>query len=55
MNIDVANAFQMREHRHAGFRHNAAGQSFAAARDEQIDRAIDAFEHQPDRGAICRF
>ena len=40
MDIDMANAFEMGEHRHARFGHHAAGQALAAARNDEIDRAV---------------
>ncbi len=50
--IDVADAFEMRQHRHARLAHHASGQALAAARDDEIDRAAQTLQHQTNRSAI---
>ena len=54
VDIDVADAFEMREHRHARLRLHARDQALAAARHDHVDRAVEAGEHHPDRGAVAR-
>ena len=54
VDIDMADAFEMREHRHARFRLHAADQTLAAARHDDVDIAVEAGQHQPDRGAVAR-
>ena len=50
----MADAFQMGEDRHAGFRLHAGDQALAAARNDDVDIAVEPAEHQPDRGAVAR-
>ena len=54
VDIDVADAFQVREYRHARFRLHARDQAFAAARHDDVDIAVEPGQHQPDRGAVAR-
>ena len=54
MHIDVADAFEMREHRHARFVLHALDQALAAARHDHVDGAAKAAEHEADRRAIGR-
>ena len=53
MNIDVADALEMGEHRHARLHLDAADQALAAARHDHIDGAVEPGEHQPDGGAVA--
>ena len=43
----------MREHRHARLALHARDQALAAARHDDVDGAVEAGQHQPDRGAIA--
>jgi hypothetical protein len=52
IDIDVANAFEMREHRHPCFRLDPAHETPPAARNNDIDGAVEAAEQQPDRQAV---
>ena len=52
VNVDVTEAFEMRQHRHAGFFLHARDKAFAAARNDEVDGAVEAFEHFADGGAI---
>ena len=54
VDIDVADAFEMREHRHARFFLHARDEAFAAARNDEVDGAVEALEHFADRCAIRR-
>ena len=54
VDIDVADAFEMREHRHPRFLLHARDQALAAARHDHVDGAVEAGEHHPDRGAVAR-
>ena len=54
VHVDVANAFEMREHRHARLRLHARDQALAAARHDDVDGAVEPGEHHPDRGAVAR-
>ena len=54
VDIDVADAFEMREHRHARFLLHACDEAFAAARNDEVDSAVEAFEHLADGRAIRR-
>ena len=54
VHIGVADAFEMREHRHARFRLHARDQTSAAARHDQIDGAGEPGENHAHRGAIDR-
>ena len=53
VDVDVADAFEMREHRHARLRLHARDQALAAARHDDVDIAVEPAEHQPDRGAVA--
>ena len=53
IDVDVANAFEMREHRHPRFGLHAANQIFPAARHDDIDSPIEARKHHPDRLAVA--
>ncbi len=48
VHVDVADAFEMGEHRHARLRLHARDQALAAARHDDVDRAVEA------RRASCR-
>ena len=52
IDIDVVDAFQMREHRHARFGLDARDQALAAARHDHVDAAVQAAQQQarPRRG-----
>ena len=54
VDIDVADAFEMREHRHARLGLHARDQALAAARHDHVDGAVEALQHQADRGAVAR-
>ena len=54
VDIDVADAFEMGEHRHARFLLHARDQALAAARHDHVDRAVEPGEHHADRGAVAR-
>ena len=54
VDIDVADAFEMREHRHARLLLHARDQALAAARHDDVDAAVEAFEHHADGGAVAR-
>ena len=54
VDVDVADALEMREHRHPRLRLHARDQALAAARHDDVDRAVEAREHHPDRGALAR-
>ena len=49
MHIDVAHAFEMREHRYARFFLHAGDEALAAARHDYVDGATEAREHEADR------
>ena len=53
VDIDVADAFEMREHRHARLGLHARDQALAAARHDHVDGAVEPRQHQPDRGAVA--
>ena len=54
VDVDVADAFEMREHRHPRLRLHARDQALAAARHDDVDRAVEARQHHADRGAVAR-
>ena len=54
VDVDVADAFEMGEHRHARFLLHARDQALAAARHDHVDGAVEAREHHPDRRAVAR-
>ena len=54
VDIDVADAFEMREHRHARLGLHARDQALAAARHDHVDAAVQAGQHLADRGAVAR-
>ena len=47
VDIDVADAFEMREHRHARLGLHARDQALAAARHDHVDRAVEACSISP--------
>jgi len=51
---DVVQAFEVAQHRGAGLGLDAGDQALAAARDDQVDRAVQALEDHADGGAIGR-
>ena len=53
VDVDVADAFEMREHRHARLALHARDQALAAARHDDVDLAVEAGEHHADRGAVA--
>ena len=53
VDIDVVDAFEMREHRHARFRLDAGDQALAAARHDHVDAAVQSGQQQADRGAVA--
>ena len=54
MHIDVADAFEMREHRHARLGLHARDEALAAARHDHVDGAVEAAEHEADGRAVDR-
>ncbi|MNY09994.1 hypothetical protein D3C86_1429450 [compost metagenome] len=48
VDIDVADAFQMRKDRHAGFRLHPSHEALAAARHDDINSAVQAAEKRAD-------
>src|SRR5215468_11269498 len=54
VHVDVANALEMREDRHARLRLHARDQALATAWNDDVDRAVEAGEHHPDRGTVAR-
>ena len=54
IDIDVVDAFEMREHRHARFGLDARDQALAAARHDHVDAAVQSGQQQADRGAVAR-
>ena len=54
VDIDVADAFQMREHRQPRLRLHARHQALAAARHDHVDIAVEAGQHEADGGAVAR-
>ena len=52
IDIDVIDAFQMREHRHPCFGFDARDEAFAAARHDHIDAAVQSAQQQAHRGAV---
>ena len=53
VDIDVADAFEMGEHRHARLALHARDQALAAARHDDVDGAVEARKHHADRGAVA--
>ena len=53
MDVGVANAVEMREHRHAGIGLYARDEALAAARHNHIDQAR-CREHGANSGAVLR-
>ena len=49
VDVDVDDAFEMGEHRHARLALHALDQALAAARHDHVERAAEAFEHLADR------
>ena len=54
VDIDVADAFEMREDRHARLALHARDQALAAARHDDVDGAVEARQHLADGGAVGR-
>ena len=52
VDIDVADAFEMREHRHARLRLHAGDEALAAARHDDVDGAVEARQHLADGRAV---
>ena len=52
VDIDMADAFEMREHRHARFLLHARDEALAAARHDHVDCAVKPVEHHAHRRAI---
>src|SRR3546814_7462579 len=52
VDIDVADAFQMRENGHARFVLHALDQAAAAARHDHVDEAVETGKHGADRRAV---
>ena len=50
----MTDALEMREYRHARFGLHARDEALAAARNNHVDGAVEAGEHQPDRCALAR-
>ena len=53
IDIDVVDAFQMREHRHARLGFDAGDQALAAARHDHVDAAVQPAQQQADRRAVA--
>ncbi len=53
VHIDVADAFEMREHRNARLLLHALDEAFSAARHDHVDGAAKPFKEIADRVAIC--
>ena len=49
VDIDMADAFEMREHRHARFGLHARDQALAAARHDDVDGAVETVQHHRRR------
>ena len=49
VDIDVVDAFQMREHRHAGLRFDARDETLAAARHDDVDAAVQSAQQKTHR------
>ena len=49
VDIDMHDAFEMREHRHARLALHALDQRLAAARHDHVERAAETRQHLPDR------
>ncbi len=54
VDIDVADAFEMREYGHTRLGLDARHQALAAARYDHVDVAVEPREHHADRGAVAR-
>ena len=52
VDVGVADAFQVREHRHARLLLHARHQALAAARHDHVDGAVEALQHQPHGLAV---
>ena len=53
VHVDMADAFEMREHGDARFRLHAGDQAFAAARNDHVEFSVEPGQHQADRGAVA--
>ena len=53
MDVDVADALEVGEDRHARLVLDAVDQALAAARHDHVDRAVEAGQHRADRGAVA--
>ncbi len=53
MDIDVADAFEMREDRHPRLRLHARDEALAAARHDDVEVAVEPGEHRADGGAVA--
>ena len=53
VDIDVAIAVEMGEHRHTRLGLHAGDEILPSARDDHVDRAREPLQHQPDRGAVA--
>ena len=54
MHIDMAHAIEMREDRHARFLLHAPDQTFAAARYNHVNIAVQSGQHHADRSTVGR-
>jgi len=54
IDVGVADAFEMREHRHARLGLDPRDKASAAARHDHVDAAVHPAQEQPDRGAVAR-
>ena len=54
MDIGVAEPVEMGEDRDARLRLHARDEALAAARHDDVERAVEAGEHGPDRGTVAR-
>ncbi len=52
IDVGVADAFQVREHRHARFVLHARDEALAAARHDHVDGAVEPLQHQADGLAV---
>ena len=50
----MADTFQVRKYRYACFRLHALDQALAAARYDDVDRAVETAEHHADGDAVAR-
>ena len=54
MHIDMANAFEMRKHRHTRLILHTRDKAFSATRHNHVDRAVQAAQHVAHRLTVAR-